>query len=944
MDPVPPPPPPATGVPAPRRRPYRRVVGPRLARLLAVVFALFALTSVNSVYLGAITFLQWSTGQLYENWFYHMMSFAHVVLGVLLTVPVLVFGVLHIRNAHDRPNRRAVRAGYALFAAALLLLASGFLLVRMQGFAPVKDADARRWVYWAHVGLPFVAAWLFVLHRLAGTRIKWHIGRRWAAVAGAFALAMVFLHSHHPHEWDVVGPKEGETYFFPSLARTATGHFIPAEAMLNDRYCLECHADIHESWLHSAHRFSSFNNPAYLFSVLETRRVSNERNGNPRASRWCAGCHDPVPFFSGAFDDPKFDDPTYDLAADPMAQAGITCTVCHAITKVNSVRGNADYTIEESPHYPFAYSDSPLLRWINRQMILAKPEFHKKTFLKPLHKTPEFCSTCHKVHLPPELNHYKWLRGQNSYDAYHLSGVSGHGITSFYYPPKAEHDCNGCHMPLRPSEDFGARDFDATGGLKVHDHMFPSANTAIPHLKKMPDWVNQSHRDFLAGVMRVDLFGVKRGADVDGELLAPVRPRVPVLRRGETVLLETVIRTVKMGHLFTQGTADSNEIWLEVTVRDGERVIGRSGGRDGTGDVDPWSHFVNVFMLDREGRRIDRRNPQDIFVPLYNHQIPPGAAAVVHYRLRVPEDAHGPLTATVRLLYRKFDTTYMRHFQGAAFAHNDLPITELARDEVAFPVAAGPEAPDPAETGPSPIPEWQRWNDYGIGLLLQAGDSHKGEFRQAEEAFRAVERLGRPDGPLNLGRLLLAEGRLEEAAAALGRAARHDPPAPPWSVAWFTGLVNKQGGFLDQAIADFRAVVEMDTEETRRRQFDFSQDYRVLGELGQTLFERSKQERADPAARERLQREAVDWFERALAFDPENVDSHWNLALLFAELGDDARAAHHRAQHARYKVDDNAQDRALVEARRRYPAANHAADVVVIYDLQRPGAYEVPAR
>jgi hypothetical protein len=28
-------------------------------------------------------------------------------------------------------------------------------------------------------------------------------------------------------------------------------------------------------------------------------------------------------------------------------------------------------------------------------------------------------------------------------------------------------------------------------------------------------------------------------------------------------------------------------------------------------------------MLDRDGQRIDRRNPQDIFVPLYNQQIPP---------------------------------------------------------------------------------------------------------------------------------------------------------------------------------------------------------------------------------------------------------------------------------------------------------------------------------
>jgi len=73
-----------------------------------------------------------------------------------------------------------------------------------------------------------------------------------------------------------------------------------------------------------------------------------------------------------------------------------------------------------------------------------------------------------------------------------------------------------------------------------------------------------------------------------------------------------------------------------VVVKSGGRVIGRSGGRDDGGRVDPWSHFVNVYMLDHEGRRIDRRNAQDIFVPLYDHQIPPGAADVVHYVLEVP--------------------------------------------------------------------------------------------------------------------------------------------------------------------------------------------------------------------------------------------------------------------------------------------------------------------
>ena len=150
------------------------------------------------------------------------------------------------------------------------------------------------------------------------------------------------------------GPKEGEQYFEPSLARTATGKFIPAKALMMDEYCLKCHGDAYNGWFHSAHHFSSFNNPAYLFSVRETREVSLKRDGNVKASRWCAGCHDPVPFFSGAFDDPNFDDVNH-----PTSQAGITCTVCHAITHVNSTRGNADYTIEEPLHYPFAFSDEP---------------------------------------------------------------------------------------------------------------------------------------------------------------------------------------------------------------------------------------------------------------------------------------------------------------------------------------------------------------------------------------------------------------------------------------------------------------------------------------------------------------------------------------------------------------------------------------------------------
>jgi hypothetical protein len=273
-------------------------------------------------------------------------------------------------------------------------------------------------------------------------------------------------------------------------------------------------------------------------------------------------------------------------------------------------------------------------------LVKAKPEFHKRTFLKPLHKSAEFCSTCHKVSIPHELNKYKeFLRGQNHYDTFLLSGVSGHNAKSFYYPEKAKQNCAPCHMPLVPSDDFGAKIFDSTNRvLNVHNHLFPAANTGVAHLRGQPDIV-KAQQEFLKDCVRIDLFGIKEGGAVDSRLTAPLRPQVPTLKRGQKYLLEVVLRTVKLGHPFTQGTVDSNEVWVDAKLTGGDKILGRSGGLGEYNQVDPWSYFVNVFMLDRNGNRIDRRNPQDIFTPLYDHQIPPGAARVVHFGFSVPRSA-----------------------------------------------------------------------------------------------------------------------------------------------------------------------------------------------------------------------------------------------------------------------------------------------------------------
>ena len=910
-----------------RRVQRQGAVGPRLRVLLVALLAAFSLLAVNSAYLGLVTFLEWYRGETLQDHVYQYMFLFHLAAGLLVIVPVAVFVALHMRKALRRPNRRAVYAGLGLLAALVVLFVSGLLLVRFDFFL-VRSVLVRDIAYWLHVVTPLLGVWLFVLHRLAGPRIRWRTGGLVAGLGALAAVGLILFQAHDPRE-----PIDPETAaaadFRPALIRSATGRHIPAAALMMDDYCQACHMDVHQQWSQSVHRFASFNNPVYAFAVRNTRRMSLARDGNVEASRFCAGCHDLVPLLSGLFDDPDYDDVHH-----PTAHAGITCTGCHAITHVNSVRGNADFTIEEPIHYPFAFSGNRFLQWVNGQLIKAKPGFHSRTFLKPLHETAEFCAGCHKVHLPEELNEYKWLRGQNHYDSFLLSGVSGHGVQSFYYPPQAEPNCNHCHMPALPSDDFGGRVRDASGRMTVRNHMFPAANTAIPHMVGLPAEVIAAHQAFGEDSVRVDLVALRRGGRIDGPLLGPIRPEVPALTPGEDYLLQAVIRTVGVGHHFTQGTADSNEVWLEVEVEHDNRIIGRSGGlAPADHAVDPWSHFVNVYMLDRDGNRIDRRNPEDIFVPLYDHQIPPGAADLVHYRLEIPPALEGEITVTLRLNYRKFDTTLLRMVEAHAFVRNDLPITVMAEDRVTFPVGRDRE---PVRAPPPPVPEWMRWNDYGIGALRKP---LRRQLRQAEEIFARVEALGHSAGPLNLARTYLQEGRLAEAAGALQRAVTHREPPDPWSTAWFSGLLLFQEGELEDALGAFEALYETRFPDARRRGFDFSRDYRLLNQLGLTWLEIARQARQLPAEeRAAAFRQAERWFQAALVEDPENATAHYNLAQTYRQLADTDGIARHTGLHERYRVDDNARDRAVAAARRADPAADHAADPVVIYDLHRPGA------
>ena len=933
------------------------------------MMAAFALLVVNSAYLGGVSVVGHATGRPIENTFTIWMFLGHLVLGIGLAIPFLWFVMAHLRRAIARPNRSAVRAGLATAGAGIATIVTGVLLTRVE-FAgrvvTVQGPDARSWMLWLHVAAPAAMIWMFLLHRLAGPPIRWRSGAAWGAVAVGAAALMVGLHWLDPRGVAMRVPADGPSYFEPSLVRTAHGEFLSAESLMRNDYCLECHADVHASWARSAHAASSFNNPMYAFSVRETRRRAFAREGSVKDANFCAGCHDPVPFLSGAFEDARWDDPDYDAAHDPMGSASITCVACHAITEVG-VRGNADFTIAEPAPYPFESSEAGLGAWLNRQLVKARPALHARTYLKPeVHRSSEFCGTCHKVFLPQDLNDYRWMRGQNHYDSFRLSGWSGHGVQSWRWPPRSEASCNGCHMPAHPSGDFGTKPRGPDGALSALSHSFASANTAIPTLAGLPgaDRTIAECEALLQESMRVDILGVREGAAVDGPLVvSPLESRT--LRPSAPHMIEVVVRNVGVGHEFTQGTADSNEVWLEVALADANgRIIAHSGALGDDGSVDPWSKFFGAFVIDREGVRIERRNVQDIFVTLYSNQVPPGAADVTHLSFATPGTA-GSITVRASLKYRKFDATYWRAVYGES-RPNDLPVVTVASAERVIEVGgeAGAQGADDARGArpgdsvaaalgsPPAISVAERWYDYGIALFRQGErGTIKGDLRRADEAFARAAAHATGDaaslsGAAALGRArtALKEGRLDDARAHLIAAAGADEPAWPWAVRYWSGVLNRQNGALDEAIADFESVLASAFPSAVARGFDFSRDERVAVSLGETLLERIRRDRvsaeSDASVRQRIGADAQRaraLARSALAADPESVSAWYLCAQACVELDDEAGAAHAMREHDRYRVDDNARDRAIRLARERYPAAARAADPITIYRMAPVG-------
>jgi len=645
-------------------------------------------------------------------------------------------------------------------------------------------------------------------------------------------------------------------------------------------------------------------------------------------------------FFNGRFEKPMIQQ------VDTLeAKAGLACTSCHAITHVESSMGNGDFTIEYPPLHQFLSSKNVFVRKMDSFLTYLNPEPHRRTFMKPFMRadSPEFCASCHKVHLDVPVNHYRWFRGFNEYDNWQASAVSGQGARSFYYPPRSQ-KCADCHMPLVASDDPGGRDG------KVHSHRFPGANTALPFVNQDPEQL-KTEQDFLQdGQVSIDVFGLVRGGQSPlklekraagqeepnlastfaiGEesmnfgaqqsyLSEPLEVAAPLdkidtaVRRGDSVRVEVVVRTRKVGHFFPGGTVDAFDVWVELeAVDDKGHTIFHSGlvQDGGKGPVEEGAHFYRSLQLDEHGNPINKRNAWMSRSVAYVRLIPPGAADTIHYRLNVPEDCGDKIFLRAKVNYRKFSwwNTHwafagIRDPGNAQFALSrsyddgkwvftgdtsgvsgtiksipDIPITVMAYSEAALRVL--PKDAPPPETKPfldKSVRE--RWNDYGIGLLLQ------GDIKGAEAAFLKVTEMEPEyaDGWVNVARARIQEGNMEAAEQVLIKALEVDSRLA--KTHFFLGTVWRNLGRYDEALQHLKLAADQ-----------YPRDRVVLNQIGLILF------------RQRQYGKSISELQQVLKVDPEDLQAHYYLMLCYQGLGNSELAGKEQALYKRFKADESAQ-------------------------------------
>lgn len=639
----------------------------------------------------------------------------HTVVGLVWMVPYTIYQLVHWLGVRENRFSHFKLLGYSSWVAISVCAISGIVLT-VQSTWGIRISYVWRLTHivscFASLALLLVhLITVWVAHRKGDTsnylegirKAQWiFLNRSIAWMAAMFVLTLGAMFLYHPIDTSYQLPKDysyryGQGRpFAPSLVKTSHGGAINPRALAESERCgtAACHAEIVKEWLPSSHRYASMDK---AFQVVQKVMAQNE---GAESTRYCGGCHDPIALFSGSKNIYSEDLSSYG------ANEGVSCVVCHSITKTD-VKGNAAYTIQEPVRYAFELKEGKTAQFLSDFLIRAYPDHHVSSFTRDLYKTPEYCAACHKQFIDQEINKVGWVQLQNQFDNWKAShwntGRSGNEIVT----------CRECHMPLMDTSTDpahgDAQDYNRnTRDGKHRSHRFVAANQLMPVLLKLPGWKKHYEltEKWLQGKYPIPEIAHKwvKGAAVDLTIEGPDQ-----VRPGQELTYKVIVRNNKVGHDFPTGPLDIIQAWVDTEVSDGNgKVLYHSGRVTNEHFLEKNTFIFKAEGIDKEGNLIDRHNLWEMIGARFRRAIFPGFSDAAEYALFCPdltktkpkgkpfalEESHrakvgknpSKLIIKARLRYRKIDQ-YLLNYVFGVDSGLTSPITDMTKAEKIVKVA-----------------------------------------------------------------------------------------------------------------------------------------------------------------------------------------------------------------------------------------------------------------
>jgi tetratricopeptide (TPR) repeat protein len=335
------------------------------------------------------------------------------------------------------------------------------------------------------------------------------------------------------------------------------------------------------------------------------------------------------------------------------------------------------------------------------------------------------------------------------------------------------------------------------------------------------------------------------------------------------------------------------------------KVLYQSGFTKANGHLDESAHNYKTYLVKADGSYNDKHHIWRTRVVAQNNQIHSGRSDLARYQFRIPADGGGVLQLTARVKYRRFTRVFSDYSLGKSI---DYPIVTMATAQYTLNIGSNAAAaPNPADK--TAIPDWRRWNNYGIALFDQR------QYALAIEAFARAAELDEKYRPMALVNRAMANIELErfdEAARILEEVIKGQPTNA--RALFQQARIFMKRGQLDQAESNIRQVLAA-----------YPRDRISLQQLGELCKIR------------RNYKGALECYTKILQIDPEDLGAHYNLMLVYRKLGRHDEAKREAKIFADLKDDPNALSIAN-QFLRRHPEMSNESVYWHVHDLSRtPG-------